>query len=67
MGQEHSRALWLGNDVLKHVSMDVGQAEVSACVSISEPFVVDSKQMQDRCVKIVRVRRVFGCADPVFI
>jgi hypothetical protein len=55
------------NDVLKHASVHVGQPEVPAGVSIGEAFVVDAKQVQDRCVKIVGVCCVCGSADPVFV
>ena len=49
----------LGEDVVDDVSVDVGQAEVSALVSVGHSFVVDSQLIQNRRVQIVDVDRGF--------
>ena len=42
-------------DVLHHVSCDIGESEVSAGMIEDEFFVIETQKMQDRGVEIVRV------------
>ena len=43
----------LGQNVLNHLSMDVGESTIEAVVTIGELLVVDAQKMQDRCVKVM--------------
>lgn len=38
--------------------MDIGEAEVAALKSVSQPTMVDAKQMKDRCLEIMHMDRV---------
>ena len=44
-----------GEQVLHHMPVDVGQAEIAAGVAVGEPFVVEAEQVQDRGVQVVDV------------
>src|SRR5258706_15366684 len=47
----------LGDEVVDYVPGDVGQAEISTAVMVSEFGVVNPQQMQNRCVQVVHVHR----------
>ena len=46
---------YLREDLLHHLAMHVGQAEVAALVAIGQPRVVDAQQVQDRGVQVMDV------------
>lgn len=50
-----SAKLELSKQVFNNVAVDVGQAEVSACIPIREPFVIEAEHVQQRRVQIVHV------------
>ena len=47
--------------------MDISQSEVTSLVSVSQPFVVDAQQMQNRRLEIVNVDPVLGNVDAVVV
>ena len=47
-------------DFLDHLAVDVGEPEVAAGVAVSELFVVEAEQVEDRGLEVVDVDRVFG-------
>ena len=47
-----------GEHRANHVSADVGEAEVAALKTISEPFVIESEEVQDRGVQIIYMHRI---------
>ena len=47
---------FLCKDVSQDVPMDIRQASLHAIVVVTEAFMVDSEQMQDRCVEVVNGR-----------
>src|SRR5439155_2970923 len=49
----------LRQDTPNHFTVDVGETEVAALEPVGEPFVVDAEAVQNRCVEIVNVYRVF--------
>ena len=49
---------------MNHVSVHVGQPEVSPLVPVCQPFVVDAEQMQDRRIEVVDVHRA---GSPLFL
>ncbi|EDL59862.1 hypothetical protein PM8797T_15923 [Gimesia maris DSM 8797] len=53
----------LGNDIAVHV----GQAEIAACVTISQPLVIHAHQMQQRGMQIVNMNLIAGRIVTVLI
>src|SRR5262249_2663090 len=49
----------LGEQLLNHVSINVGEAEVAAAVVKRELLMIQTKQVENRCVPIVDVHRLF--------
>jgi len=49
----------LGDHVVNHAAMDVGQAEIATAVMIRQPRVIDAQQVEDRGMQIVNVHAIF--------
>ena len=49
------------------VAVDVGQSEVTTSVFVGQRLVVESQQVEDRCVQIVKVHAVFHRGNTVFV
>ena len=56
-----------GEDIANDPSVDVGQPEVAARVTVGEPGVVEPHHVEDRGVEVVDVNRVFGDLVAVFV
>ena len=52
---------------MNDTSVDVGQSEVSATVSVGESFVVEAELVKNGGVEIVNVNRIFRDAEPQFV
>jgi len=48
-----------GENVVHYVSVDVGQSEVAALMTVGHPFMIDAELIQDRRVQVVNVDWVF--------
>src|SRR5436309_6523027 len=59
--------LSLGEDLLHHPPVNVGQPKIPAGVPVSELFVVKAEQMQERRVQIVDVNLVFDRLESEFV
>src|SRR5262245_14116150 len=57
----------LGNQLVNHLAVDIGEAEVAAGVAIGEALVVEAHELQDGGVQVVNVDGVFGRAEAEFI
>ena len=44
-----------GQNFLYNLSMDIGQTEISTCITVCQLFVIKSQQVQQRGVQIVHV------------
>ena len=55
----------LDEDVLDDVAEHVGQPKITTGISVSQPLVVQSEQVQDRGVQVVEVDLVADGFDPV--
>lgn len=49
----------LDKDVLDNVPVHVSQPEITTLKAIGQSFVVDPHQVQDRCLEIMDVDRIF--------
>jgi len=45
----------LGNDVVNHVTMNIGQPEIASCIAIGKPFVIQSEKVEDGRVQVVKM------------
>jgi len=54
----------LGKNVPHNFPVHIGQAEVAAAVSIRQPFMIDSHEMQNRRVQIVDVNLFCTACQP---
>ena len=57
----------LCQDVFDHMTMHVGQSELSALVCLDQTFVIDPQQMQNRCLQIMDVNPVFTDVNAQFV
>ena len=48
---------------MDHIAMHIGEAEVSAAVTVRQLRMVDPHQMQDGGVQIVNVRAILDCGE----
>src|SRR5947199_3640611 len=48
-----------GDQFADHMTVDVGEPEIAAGMAEGEVFVIETKQLENRCVKIVNVDIVF--------
>jgi hypothetical protein len=47
--------------------MDVGQAEIPACVVVSKPLVIEAEEVENGGMKIVNVNGIFDSLETEFI
>ena len=57
----------LRDDFPNHISRDIREAKISAGMTISEFFVIESEQMQHRRVQIVNARAIFHSFEAEFV
>ena len=50
----------LREDVANDMPMHIGEAELPALVAVGQPFVIEAKAMQNCCLQVVNVHRVFN-------
>ena len=50
-----------------YVSVNVGQAEISAAVTVSQLFVIEAQQVKHCCMKIMYVHPIFNGVDAKFV
>ena len=58
---------YLRQDLLHHIAVHVGEAEVAAGVAVGEAFVVEAEEVEHRRVEVVDVHDVFDGAEAEFI
>ena len=61
------KPLGLSQDRMDDVTMNVGQSEISTCVSKSHPLVIVPHQVQDGCVQIMNRYGILNGLEPEFI
>lgn len=49
---------------MDHVTVHIRQAELAALESVGEPFVVDSKQVENGGLEVMHMNSVFCHVDP---
>ena len=47
-----------GNDLVNHSTMNIRQTKITTAVAVGEVFVVDSHEVKNRRVQIMRVRSI---------
>ena len=57
----------LGDDPVGNIAADVRQSEITTGVTIGQFFVVQTHQMQDRCMKIMHVNSVFNNINTMIV
>lgn len=57
----------LCQDVLNHVPMHIGQAEIATLIAVGESLVVESQLMQDRGLQIVDMHGLLGHMKAEFV
>ena len=54
-------------DIANDLAADVGQAEVSSLVPEGQAAVVDSRRVEDRCMKVVDINPIAGGVEAEFV
>ena len=54
-------------DFMNHMAMYVGQSEVATAEAKRQLFVIETQQMQDRCMQIVHGADIFHGVDSQFV
>ena len=57
----------LTQDVLDDRSMDIGEAVITPTITVGECRVIETHEMQDRCMEIVHVDSIFHGRQAEFI
>ena len=52
--------IYLSNQLLDHMSMDIGQAVVSTLEAVGQLFVIEAKQVHPCRLKVVNMDWIFG-------
>ena len=55
------------NDLVDHFPCDIRQTEITPAEMIGKPFMVDSHQVENRCMIVVQVNRVFDRPEAVLV
>ena len=61
------RICTLGQDVLQHVSMHIGEAEVAAGVAVGELFVFEAELVENGGVEVVEVDAILDGGDAILV
>ena len=69
-GQKNENRFWcksLSDDFLHHSTVNIRQTKISTAVSVGQFFVIQTHEVQDRCVKIMHMHFILDRRESKFI
>ena len=57
----------LGDQVVQNVATDIGETEITTTISIGEFGVIDAHEIQDSCMNVVDMNRLFHRLETEFV